>query len=62
MLHNSNNNRNNQSPPLAIRNEYGSNLDLLDVDFEDLVRFYKDTDLDLAKVLAEGPSAPKVDP
>ena len=50
------------APPLVIRNEYGSNLDLLDVDFEDLVRFYEDTGLDLAQVLAEGPSAPKVDP
>ena len=49
-------------PPLVIHNEYGSNLDLLDVDFEDLVRFYEDTGLDLAQVLAEGPSAPKVDP
>ena len=49
-------------PPLVIRNEYGSNLDLLDVDFEDLVRFYEDTGLDLAQVLAEGPSAPKVHP
>ena len=28
-------------PPLVIRNEYGSKLDLLDVDFEDLVRFYE---------------------
>ena len=62
VLHNSDNNRNNQSPPLVIRNEYGSNLDLLVVDFEDLVRFYEDTGLDLAHVLAEGPSAPKVDP
>ena len=26
-------------PPLVVRNEYGSNLDLLDVDFEDLARF-----------------------
>ena len=49
-------------PPLVIRNEYGSNLDLPDVDFEELVRFYEDTGLDLAQVLAEGPSAPKVDP
>ena len=49
-------------PPLVIRNEYGSNLDLLDVDFEDLVRFYEETGLDLAQVLAKGPSAPKVDP
>ena len=49
-------------PPLAICNEYGSNLDLLDIDFEDLVWFYEDIGLDLAQVLAEGPSAPKVDP
>ena len=49
-------------PPLVIPNEYGLNLDLLDVDFEDLARFYEDTSLDLAQVLAEGPSAPKVDP
>ena len=49
-------------PPLVIHNEYGSNLDLLDIDFEDLVWFYGDTSLDLAQVLAEGPSAPKVDP
>ena len=49
-------------PPLVIRNEYGSNLDILDVDFEDLAQFYEDTGLDLAQVLAEGPSAPKVDP
>ena len=34
----------------------------MDADFEDLVRFYEDTGLDLAQVLAEGPSAPKVDP
>ena len=27
-----------------------------------MVRFYEDTGLDLAQVLAEGPSAPKVDP
>ena len=45
-------------PPLVIRNEYGSNLDLLDVDFEDMVRFYEDTGLDLAQVLAKGPSTP----
>ena len=62
MLRNSNNNRNNQPPPLVIRNEYGSNLDILDVDFEDLAWFYEDIGLDLAQVLAEGPSAPKVDP
>ena len=62
MLHNSDNNRNNQSPPLVIRNEYGSNLDLLDVDFEDLVRFYEDTGLDLSQVLIEGLSVLKVDP
>ena len=49
-------------PALVIHNKYGSNLDLLDVDFEDLVQFYEDTGLDLAQVLAEGPSAPKVDP
>ena len=42
--------------------EQGSNLDLPDVDFEDLVRFYEDTGLDLAQVLAEGPFASKVDP
>ena len=48
-------------PPLVVRNEYGSNLDL-DVYFEELARFYEETDLDLAQVLAEGPSAPKVDP
>ena len=48
--------------PLVIHNEYGSNLDVLDVDFWDLARFYEDTDLDLAQVLAEGPSALKVDP
>ena len=35
-------------PPLVIRNEYDTNLDLLDIDFEDLVRFYEDTGLDLA--------------
>ena len=34
----------------------------MDVDFEDLIRFYEDTGLDLAQVLTEGPSAPKVDP
>ena len=62
MLHNSDNNRNNQSPPLVIRNEYDSNLDVLDINFEDLAQFYEDTGLDLAQVLAEGPSAPKVDP
>ena len=62
MLHNSDNNRNNQSPPLVIRNEYGSNLDLPNVDFEEMVRFYEDTGLDLAQVLVEGPSALKVDP
>jgi hypothetical protein len=62
VLHNSDNNRNNQSPPLVVRNEYGSNLDVLDVDFEDLARFYEDTGLDLAQVLAKGPSALKVDP
>ena len=28
---------------------------------ENLARFYEDTGLDLAQVLAEGPSAPKVD-
>ena len=61
MLHNSDNNRNNQ-PPLVVPNEYGSNLDVLDVDFVDLAQFYEDTGLDLAQVLAEGPSAPKVDP
>ena len=60
-MHNSDNNRNNQSPPLVIRNEYGSNLDL-DVDFEEMARFYEETGLDLAQVLAEGPSALKVDP
>ena len=49
-------------PPLVIRNEYGSNLGLLDIDFEDLVQFYEDTGLDLAQVLAEGPSALKVHP
>ena len=49
-------------PPLVIRNEYGSNLDLPDVDFEEMVWFYEDTGLDLVQVLAEGPSAPKVDP
>ena len=49
-------------PPLIIRNEYGSNLDLPDINFEELVRFYEDTGLDLAQVLAKGPSAPKVDP
>ena len=49
-------------PPLVIRNEYGSNLDVLDVDFEDLARFYEDTGLDLAQVLTEGPSALKMDP
>ena len=49
-------------PPLIIRNEYGSNLDLLDVDFEDLARFNEDTGLDLTQVLVEGPSASKVDP
>ena len=49
-------------PPLVIHNEYGSNLDLQDVNYEELVRFYEDTGLDLAQVLAEGPSAPKVDP
>ena len=27
-----------------------------------MVRFYEDTGLDLAQVLAKGPSAPKVDP
>jgi len=48
-------------PPLVVHNEYGSNLDL-DVDFEELARFYEETGLDLAQVLAEGPSAPKVDP
>ena len=48
-------------PPLVVRNEYSSNLDL-DVDFEELARFYEETGLDLAQVLAEGPSAPKVDP
>ena len=37
-------------PPLVIRNEYGSNLDLPDVDFEELVRFYEDTCFDLAQV------------
>ena len=62
MLHNLDNNRNNQSPPFVIRNEYGSNLDLPDVDYEKLVWFYEDTGLDLAQVLAEGPSTPKVDP
>ena len=62
MLHNSDNNRNNQSPPLVIRNEYGSNLDLPDIDFEEMVWFYEDTGLDLVQVLAEGPFAPKVDP
>ena len=61
MLHNSDNNCNNQSPPLVVRNEYGSNLDL-DVDFEELARFYEETGLELAQVLAEGPSAPKVNP
>ena len=35
---------------------------LPDVDFEEMVRFYEDTGLDLAQVLAEEPSAPKVDP
>ena len=35
-------------PHLVISNEYSSNLDLLDVDFEDLVWFYEDTGLDLA--------------
>jgi hypothetical protein len=49
------------TPPLIIRNEYGSNLDLPDVDFEEMVWFYEDTGLDLAQVLTEGPSAPKVD-
>ena len=48
--------------PLVIRNEYGSNLDLLDIDFDDLVRFYEDTGLDLAQVFTEGPYAPKVNP
>ena len=48
-------------PPLVVRNEYGSNLDL-DVNFEELAQFYEETGLDLAQVLAEGPSAPKVDP
>ena len=61
VLHNSDNNHNNQSPPLVVRNEYGSNLDL-DVDFEELARFYEETGSDLAQVLAEGPSAPKEDP
>ena len=61
MLHNSDNKSQQSVPPLVIRNEYGSNLDLLDVDFENLVRFYEDTGLDLAQVLAERPSAPKVD-
>ena len=49
-------------PPLVIRNEYGSTLDILDIDSEDLVRFYEDTGLDLAQVLSEGPFAPKVGP
>ena len=48
-------------PPLVVRNEYGSNLNL-DVDFEELARFYEETGLDLAQVLAEEPSALKVDP
>ena len=46
-------------PPLVVRNEYGSND--LDVDFEELALFYEETGLDLAQVLAERPSAPKVD-
>ena len=60
MLHNSDNNRNNQSP-LVIPNEYGSNLNLVEEvgGYESFLRFYEDTGLNLAEVLAEGPSAPK---
>ena len=36
-----------QSVLPLVRNEYGSNLDL-DVDFEELARFYEETGLDLA--------------
>jgi hypothetical protein len=63
VLHNSYNNRNNQSP-LIVPNEYGSNLNLLDEvgGYEEFLRFYQDTGLDLAQVLAEGPSASEVDP
>ena len=63
MLHNSDNNRNNQSP-LVVPNEYGSNLNLVEEEGgdESFLRFYEDTGLNLAEVLAEGPSAPEVDP
>ena len=63
MLHNSDNNRNNQSP-LVVPNEYGSNLNLVEEvgGYESFLRFYEDTGLNLAEVLAEGPSAPEVDP
>ena len=64
MLHNSDNNRNNQSPPLVVPNEYGSNLNLTEEvgSYESLLQFYHDTGLNLTQVLAEGPSALKVDP
>jgi hypothetical protein len=63
VLHNSDNNRNNQSP-LVVPNEYGSNLNLLDEvgGYEEFLWFYQDTSLDLAQVLVEGPSALEVDP
>ena len=63
MLHNSDNNRNNQSP-FVVPNEYGSNLNLVEEvgGYESFLWFYEDTGLNLAEVLIEEPSAPKVDP
>ena len=61
MLHNSDNNRNNQSP-LVVPNEYGSNLNILEVGLDGFHQFYKDTGLDLVAVLAQVPYAPEVDP
>jgi hypothetical protein len=53
-----------QSIPLVVPNEYGSNLNLLEEvgGYEVFLWFYQDTGLDLAQVLVEGPSAPEVDP
>jgi hypothetical protein len=61
VLHNSDNNRNNRSP-LVVPNQYGSNLNILEVGLDGFHQFYKDTSLDLAVVLAQGPSALEVDP
>ena len=59
-LHNSDNNRTNQFPPLVVGNEYGSNLGLMhqanippDVDLDHLGKFIEETGLDLYQMIGD---------